>query len=204
MDQEDQQKQGLSTLSKLLVSFGAGLNAAGGGDSTSLLNLAQKRSEQNAPISRSDREKIELQGGIDLAKESFKQAAELSKEGRLKPNDLFTKFENAIQPFSTVREGEFATAQNSAGVPERIRNLANQVVSGKRLGDDQRKDFVTRATKLFKNAELQAKKTTSQFAGLAQRNQIDPKNIIRDVGLAQAPSQTSRTTSSGNVARRIS
>ena len=129
-----------------------------------------------APLQRGEREKILLQGQVDIAKEQLKEATELAKAGRLKPNDLFTKFENAIKPFqlqrdafgriqasasdpspagdlalifnfmkvldpgSTVREGEFATAQNSAGVPERIRNTANRVLRGERLGTAQRAD----------------------------------------------------------------
>lgn len=48
-------------------------------------------------------------------------------------------------PGSTVREGEFATAQNAGGVPERIQALYNKVLSGTRLTAEQRQDFLRQA-----------------------------------------------------------
>ena len=43
-----------------------------------------------------------------------------------------------LDPGSVVREGEFATAQNAAGVPDRVLNLYNRVASGERLNKSQR------------------------------------------------------------------
>ena len=47
-----------------------------------------------------------------------------------------------LDPTSVVREGEFATAQNATGVPERIRNSFNKAMSGERLGQKQRTKFI--------------------------------------------------------------
>jgi len=38
-----------------------------------------------------------------------------------------------LDPGSVVRESEFATAQNAAGVPDQVRNMYNKVLSGTRL-----------------------------------------------------------------------
>ncbi len=54
-------------------------------------------------------------------------------------------------PNSTVREGEYATAQNAAGVPERIRAAYNKSLSGEVLTPQQRKDFETAAENLAKS-----------------------------------------------------
>jgi len=62
---------------------------------------------------------------------------------------LIFNYMKVLDPGSTVREGEFATAQNSAGVPEIIRAQYNKVMSGKRLSTSQRDDFVDRAKKLY-------------------------------------------------------
>ena len=59
-----------------------------------------------------------------------------------------------LDPGSTVREGEFANAQNSGSVPQRIRAIYNSVVEGTRLTETQRQDFLTRAGDLF-NAEAE-------------------------------------------------
>ena len=62
------------------------------------------------------------------------------------------KFMKALDPTSVVREGEQANAENSAGVPEAVRNMYNKVMSGARLGDEQMKQFVFTAKSLANSA----------------------------------------------------
>ena len=50
-----------------------------------------------------------------------------------------------LDPGSTVREGEFATAQNATNLPQQIVNKYNQVKKGERLGESQRDDFMNQA-----------------------------------------------------------
>ena len=50
-----------------------------------------------------------------------------------------------LDPGSVVREGEFATAQNAAGVPQRVINQYNKIVKGERLSEAQRSDFMNQA-----------------------------------------------------------
>lgn len=61
---------------------------------------------------------------------------------------LVFKFMKALDPTSVVREGEFATAENSAGVPESVGNIYNKLVNGERLGDVQIKQFIETAKQL--------------------------------------------------------
>lgn len=63
-----------------------------------------------------------------------------------------------LDPGSVVREGEFATAQNAAGVPERIMNIYNKVASGQRLSSSQREAFKGQAKGLY-NSALEGEKT---------------------------------------------
>lgn len=63
-----------------------------------------------------------------------------------------------LDPGSVVREGEFATAQNAAGVPERIMNIYNKVASGQRLSPSQRESFKGQAKGLY-NSALEGEKT---------------------------------------------
>jgi hypothetical protein len=63
-----------------------------------------------------------------------------------------------LDPGSVVREGEFATAQNAAGVPERIMNVYNKVISGERLNVSQRNSFKRQAKGLY-NSALEGEKT---------------------------------------------
>lgn len=66
---------------------------------------------------------------------------------------LIFNYMKVLDPGSVVREGEFATAQNAAGVPQRVQALYNNVLRGERLTPEQRKDFVGRAGKLYNSAE---------------------------------------------------
>jgi hypothetical protein len=62
------------------------------------------------------------------------------------------KFMKALDPTSVVREGEFSTAENSAGTPDKIRNYYNKVVNGERLGPSQIADFIKTAQQLSNSA----------------------------------------------------
>jgi hypothetical protein len=63
-----------------------------------------------------------------------------------------------LDPGSVVREGEFATAQNATGVPERITNIYNKVATGQRLSPSQRDSFKGQAKGLYSSA-LEGEKT---------------------------------------------
>ena len=63
-----------------------------------------------------------------------------------------------LDPGSVVREGEFATAQNAAGVPDRIMNIYNKVATGQRLSPSQRNSFKGQANGLYSSA-LEGEKT---------------------------------------------
>ena len=65
---------------------------------------------------------------------------------------MIFKFMKALDPTSVVREGEFATAENSAGIPEALRNTYNKVMSGGRLGEVQSDQFVEAAKRLANSA----------------------------------------------------
>ena len=73
------------------------------------------------------------------------------------------KFMKALDPTSVVREGEFATAENSAGVPEGISNFYNRMIRGERLGDTQFKQFVDTAKGLANNAIGTTKQTVDGY-----------------------------------------
>ena len=93
---------------------------------------------------------------------------------------LIFNFMKMLDPGSVVREGEFATAQNSGAVDDRIRSLYNRVIDGTRLSDTQRADFVGRATKLYSGAESQYQTIADQYGGFAQNAGLDPSQVIPD------------------------
>lgn len=156
------------------------------------------------------------------------------KQGMLSANDIFTKYQQSVQPYvvqrdaysrikasgqdpspagdlaiiygymkmldpgSTVREGEFATAGQAGSVPQRLVGLYNKVVSGKRLEDAQRSDFLNRSERIFKAADSQYRGTRKQFTKLAIANKLDPEATIQDFSMSE---ESNNDNSSGVLGR---
>lgn len=83
-----------------------------------------------------------------------------------------------LDPGSVVREGEFATAQNAAGVPDRVLNLYNRILSGERLNESQRKSFKGQAEVLFKQAGQQEQVVRKGMERIAKGYGLNTANIF--------------------------
>ena len=62
------------------------------------------------------------------------------------------KFMKSLDPTSVVREGEFATAENAAGVPDTVANIYNKLINGERLPQSVIDDFSLTAKELANTA----------------------------------------------------
>lgn len=71
-----------------------------------------------------------------------------------------------LDPGSVVREGEFATAQNAAGVPDRILNAYNSALNGTRLNPKQRKDFLNQARNVYNAQQGLVKSIEADYSDL--------------------------------------
>ena len=91
---------------------------------------------------------------------------------------LIFNYMKMLDPGSVVREGEFATAQNAAGVPDRIKNLYNNLNRGERLNPDQRKMFSKQAEALFTQAGEQEKTVRSGIERIAKGYGLNTENIF--------------------------
>ena len=83
-----------------------------------------------------------------------------------------------LDPGSVVREGEFATAQNAAGVPERITNIYNRVATGQRLSPSQRESFKGQAKGLFSSALEGEKTVRTGLERIAKGYGLNTENIF--------------------------
>lgn len=86
------------------------------------------------------------------------------------PGDMAMIFNymKMLDPGSTVREGEFATAQQTTGIPGRIVNAYNRAYTGKRLNTTQRKSFKSQAKKLFESQKKTADKEVNRLVSLGK------------------------------------
>jgi hypothetical protein len=95
---------------------------------------------------------------------------------------LIFNFMKVLDPGSTVREGEFATAASAAGVDQRLRAQYNKVIEGTRLGNTQREDFVNRAQKLYGSQLNQYQSHEDYYRGLAETYNLNPENVVYGMG----------------------
>lgn len=93
---------------------------------------------------------------------------------------LIFNYMKTLDPNSTVREGEFATAQNSGSAWDVIGAKYNKVKSGERLTQTQRDDFVKRATTLFNSSKKQQEATIKTFTDRAVKYGVPADLVVRD------------------------
>jgi len=91
---------------------------------------------------------------------------------------LVFNFMKMLDPGSTVREWEFATAQNAAWVPERIRNELNKLQKWERLWDAQRKDFLETSRKIFDTEKVTAEWVRDNFNSIADAEWLRSEFIV--------------------------
>lgn len=94
---------------------------------------------------------------------------------------LIFNYMKVLDPGSTVREGEFATAQNAAGVPDRVRAFYRNLIRGERMTPVQRDDFVNRAGRLYESQLNFQDANMERFTGLADAFDIDPATVVSDL-----------------------
>ncbi len=91
---------------------------------------------------------------------------------------LVYSFMKMNDPGSTVREGEYATAENSGGIPPKLMNLYNKIVEGVRLTPSQRADF-HEASKSLLNGQLDLQnEQDDRYAALAKQFKVPAESII--------------------------
>jgi len=110
--------------------------------------------------------------------------AKISKAPETAAGDLGLIFAymKLLDPTSTVREGEFANAQNATGVPQRVLNQYNQAMAGQRINQNQRKEFREAALSYVQPVIDQQKQAENYYTQIALSQGIDPAMVIGGYG----------------------
>ena len=90
-----------------------------------------------------------------------------------------------LDPGSTVREGEYATAANSGNVGDKVISLYNKALTGERLSPDVRQQFRDEAKKILAAQAAGYEDTASGYRRLAQQQGVNPDDVVMDIGLGQ-------------------
>lgn len=91
---------------------------------------------------------------------------------------LIFNFMKMNDPGSTVREGEFATAQNATGVSNRIRNQYNNIVRGERLNPEQRQDFFNSSKRIFDRAKDDNTKAVDKIVDIGDQFGVSRDQLL--------------------------
>jgi hypothetical protein len=109
---------------------------------------------------------------------------------------LVFNFMKMQDPGSTVNTGEFANAQNSVGVGDRVVNLYNNLLKGSRLNPSQRKSFRGQAENLYKVTGQQEDIVRQGIGRIATGYGLNLNNIfytqteVAPVALRTLPAET--------------
>ena len=104
-----------------------------------------------------------------------KSATDVSAAGDLA---LIFNYMKMLDPGSTVREGEFANAQNSGGIPDQVRAKYNQLINGERLSTDQRKDFLKQSTNIYDAQVDQLNSVNQRYTELSDAFGVESKYVV--------------------------
>ena len=113
---------------------------------------------------------------------------------------LIFNYMKVLDPGSVVRESEFATAANSAGVPDRVRAQYNRVLEGERLAPVQRADFVARSRKLYKAQEKTHQGLVNEFNKLSRQAGIQEEAVT---GIIPAQAQLIKKNALDSINKRL-
>lgn len=151
------------------IKIAAAGNAAG--LTTAAMNTALKLSDDYEARSK------DFYSQRDAYNRVLSSASDPSPAGDLA---LIFNYMKVLDPNSTVREGEFATAQNSGSAFQIAGAKYNKIVNGERLTDDQRDDFVKRTTTLFNGAKTQQDSVKKEFETRATKYGVPGDLVTRD------------------------
>lgn len=150
-----------------------------------------------------------IEAGVGDPKEKFGQEEKIRKEwqGRSKvyselqgtfnnikasadtgngPGDiaLITSFMKMLDPGSVVRETEFATARDTAGLFTQLENRLQKAKNGELLGPAQRQEYVALSQKYLDSAQKKANQEKKDLGIVVKNYRLNPENVF---GAEQAP-----------------
>jgi len=109
-------------------------------------------------------------------------------------------FMKVLDPSSVVREGEFATAQNAGSVPDSVRNMYNKALSGERLNEKIRPDFLQQARNLVESQRVMSNDLIERYKEVAKNYKLDPNQVVFDpFKRVQTPEQVISGATTTNI-----
>ena len=91
---------------------------------------------------------------------------------------LITSFMKMLDPGSVVRETEFATARDTAGLFTQLENRLQKAKDGQLLNPAQRKEYVALSQKYLESAQKKAGEEKKQLSVVVKNYRLNPENVF--------------------------
>lgn len=128
-----------------------------------------------------------------------------SAQAQTGPGDiaLITGFMKMLDPGSVVRETEFATARDTAGLYTRLENSLKKAENGQFLQAKQRNEFVSLAKQYLDSAQKKAGEDKKALGVVVKNYKLNPENVFgpETVAPPETPSPNSVTVNGQTYTR---
>jgi len=114
---------------------------------------------------------------VAAAYNKIQSAAKYDKDPAADMSLIFN-YMKMLDPGSTVREGEYANAKNTTGIPDQVLNSYNQARTGTLLNPVQRKQFLNQSKDMYIAQMDVQNKVDSQFRDIAKKSGIAPEDVV--------------------------
>lgn len=92
--------------------------------------------------------------------------------------NLIFSYMKMLDPSSSVKEGEYASAKNTTGIPAMVLDSYNKVRTGNILNPIQRKQFLNQAKDIYSSQMDVQKQIDSQFRDIAKKSGVEPDDVV--------------------------
>ncbi len=169
----------------------AALEATGGVDPT-------KKFDQEEKLRKEFTARTKVFNEVDSTFSNLQASAQASTG----PGDiaLITGFMKMLDPGSVVRETEFATARDTAGLYTRLENSLQKLQSGEFLKPTQRQEFINLASKYYDAAKKKADQEKKALGVVVKNYKLNPENVF---GVETTPTPTPTPTAAPKGGRDI-
>jgi hypothetical protein len=121
---------------------------------------------------------------METAATSYKKVKTTSDSGAGDISLIFA-YMKMLDPGSTVREGEFATAANAGSIPQSVMAAYNKAVNGEKLAAPVRKMFKDESKKVYAATRDRYKLKAAEYKRIAKDLGLNPSHVVTEMDLEE-------------------
>jgi len=95
---------------------------------------------------------------------------------------LIFAFMKILDPGSSVKEGEYASAKNAQGVPDKVLTAYNNAKDGQILSPAARAEFLKSSEQLYETERARYSAAAQRYRGMAEKQKLAPDDVAMDRG----------------------